>query len=108
MADRVNPALFEAQTPQQVIESREASHGDYRLQAAVAQEIKNLLRTGVGWHQLSASEKESLDMVAVKISRILNGTKPDADHWLDIAGYATLCYNQITTGSSLGQSGETK
>jgi hypothetical protein len=40
-------------------------------------------------------QRESLDMIAHKIARILNGNPNVHDHWHDIAGYATLVANDL-------------
>ena len=37
----------------------------------------------------------SLDMIAVKISRIVNGNPSHRDSWLDIAGYAMLVADRL-------------
>lgn len=88
-------------TAQEVIESREASHGDYRTQAAMAQKLKQQMQASEGWGKLTYPQKESLEMIAVKISRILNGSASEPDHWTDLAGYATLCSNLLTKGTHL-------
>lgn len=86
---------------QDVIESREATHGDYLQQATLAQNIKGLLHSAPGWHLLDADQQEALDMIAVKMSRSLHGNGQEPDHWLDMAGYATLVHNRLTKGKSL-------
>lgn len=88
-------------TGQQVIEERETAHGDYHLQATFAQALKQEFHQHEGWKKLNYEQRESLDMIAVKISRILNGNPNDADHWRDIAGYATLTTNLLTKGTHL-------
>jgi hypothetical protein len=90
----------ESQTANSVIESREASHGDYLLQSYMAISIKDIFRKQAGYSKLSADQRESLDMIAVKMSRILHGNCDEPDHWLDIAGYATLCYNRLQPGET--------
>lgn len=87
--------------PQAVIESREASHGDYTVQASYAQHFKGLLRGHPKWAKLTITQKESLDMIVVKMSRILEGNPNEPDHWTDIAGYATLITNLLTKGTHL-------
>jgi hypothetical protein len=39
--------------------------------------------------------RESLDMISNKIARIVNGNPSEPDHWIDIAGYATLIANRL-------------
>ena len=87
---------------QEVIEARENSHGDYLHQATFAQDLKKSFRDRTeAWKKLSPEQRESLDMIAVKISRIMNGNPNVVDHWTDIAGYATLISNLLTKGTSL-------
>jgi len=40
---------------------------------------------------------EALHMIALKVARLVNGQINHADSWRDIAGYAMLVCNQITT-----------
>ena len=77
--------------------ARNATHGDYAVQAFVAANLKSTMRNADGWHRLSSEMRESLDMVAVKISRILTGDPDFADHWHDIAGYATLVEKSLAS-----------
>lgn len=88
-----------AAAPQIVIETRESSHGDYSKQAACARAIKDIIDHDA--EGLTPAQRESLDMIAVKISRILNGNPNEPDHWLDISGYATLVHNLLTKGTHL-------
>lgn len=71
--------------------SRKKTHGDYKHTAEVIQAMKLIARRGEGtWPGMTAQQKESLDMILHKIGRILSGDPGIADHWHDIAGYATL------------------
>jgi hypothetical protein len=47
---------------------------------------------------------EALDMIAVKISRILTGDPNYSDNWHDIQGFAKLVENRLLTGSSYKES----
>ena len=44
---------------------------------------------------LDAYQREALDMIAHKIGRIFAVDADFLDHWLDIAGYATLVHRQL-------------
>ena len=59
------------------------------------QELKDVMREVDGWHNLTPSQRESLDMIQHKIGRILNGDPTYDDSWKDIAGYATLIVNEL-------------
>lgn len=79
---------------QEIIATRQATHGDYATTAAFAQQIKSLFRGFSG--KMSADQRESLDMIATKVARILSGNPNDIDHWADIAGYAQLVVNRLS------------
>jgi len=78
-----------------VVTERGESYGDYTIQAEIAQTLKDLLRECRGWDNLEYHQRESLDMIACKISRILNGDPNHLDSWVDIAGYATIVATRI-------------
>ena len=71
-------------------EERGRTHGDWLKQAEMASGLKQRLRAGENWNRLSASQREALDMICVKMSRIVSGNPDDPDHWDDIEGYAFL------------------
>jgi hypothetical protein len=56
----------------------------------MAQTIKGIMRTEQGWYSLNDMQRESLDLIATKMARILSGDANEPDHWEDIAGYAML------------------
>lgn len=87
---------------EQTLAERETSHGDYRDHAHTAQGIKNVMLNSTKWQSLSDPQKESLDMIAHKVGRILNGDSNFIDSWRDLAGYATLVVNilQNTEGAT--------
>lgn len=73
-----------------LLSTRATTHGSFASNAHISQDLRRYFRDQAGWHLLSEVQRESLDMVATKISRILSGNPNHADHWGDIAGYATL------------------
>lgn len=97
--DGVGVVLNSVSSAQGVVESRESAHGDYAKQSDTARALKHLIH--INDKHLNAPQRESLDMIAVKISRILHGNPNEPDHWLDIAGYATLVHNILTKGTHL-------
>lgn len=80
---------------EQLLKERSSVHGDATQQFNVAQALKSLFRNYVSEDKFPNPESylvaiEALDMIAVKLSRIMVG-KPDyQDHWDDIAGYAKI------------------
>lgn len=93
----------------ETLQSRDATHGHYPY---VAQTIQDLKRVATEADErahaanpdkvrLNAAQAEGIAMILHKIGRILNGDPNTADHWHDIAGYATLNSNLITKGTHL-------
>jgi hypothetical protein len=73
------------------LEERGNQYGDVEEQATVAESIKaSMRRYPEHWEALSPVKKQSLDVIALKISRIICGNPLQPDSWHDIAGYAKL------------------
>lgn len=80
-----------------VIDEREKTHGDYERVARLSQNLKTLIRSEP--HQLTHRQLESLEMICVKIARIVCGNPNEPDHWIDVQGYAELIHKrQANTG----------
>jgi hypothetical protein len=84
-----------------ILNDRTKTHGDYYNNAATAQALKEVMRRGVNWTSLNDRQRETLEMVATKIGRILSGNPHEIDHWKDIAGYATLIEQWLTPPADL-------
>jgi hypothetical protein len=78
-----------------VLNEREKNYGDYGDVSDTSQRIKNVLRQNPNWDELYQFQRESLDMIANKIARIVNGDKDYVDSWVDISGYAQLVVDRI-------------
>ncbi len=75
----------------QVIASREKTHGSYANTARVAQTLKRILRAETAnYETLTFRQRESLDHICTKLARIVSGDASEPDHWLDIQGYAKI------------------
>lgn len=90
-----------------LIAERGKTHGNYEEHARAAQRIKHVMQNFLiirpasdnpiaPYHYLTESQRESLDMIAHKIGRILAGDPDFRDHWDDIAGYAKLVAERCT------------
>ena len=84
-----------------ILDERENTHGDYYRVAMMAQSIKEAMCVGDNWEELDDLQRESLEMIASKIGRILSGNPHEVDHWRDIAGYATLIERWLTPSAGL-------
>lgn len=74
----------------EVLEERKKTHGDWKQQSRLSQVLKGIIRQSEYYSKLSLPQCEALDMILHKVSRIVEGNPNEKDHWLDIAGYATL------------------
>jgi hypothetical protein len=79
------------------LQERGKRYGSFDGHAKVTQEIKFIINKALYDRQktVTASMKESLDMIAHKIGRIVNGDPFYADSWIDIAGYAQLVADEL-------------
>lgn len=79
-----------------LLQARQQTHGDFKTNAYISQQIKTLY--SIHGYPQNNVHREALDMIALKLSRILSGQANHKDHWDDIAGYAKLaseaCPNQ--------------
>ena len=75
-----------------LIERRAQTHGDFTRNAEVSQTLKDVLGHHSPEHRLEYTERqrECLDLICTKLSRITSGQASFKDHWDDIAGYAKL------------------
>ena len=80
---------------QQTLDKRSKTHGDFRDNANTSQRLKDVIRLAPNYLYLSYIQRESLDLVCTKISRILGGDHNEPDHWLDILGYIELAHNDL-------------
>lgn len=85
----------EADATEQLITARGSRYGKFKDGAEIMQELKDVMREVDGWHNLTPSQREALDMIQHKIGRILNGDPTYDDSWKDIAGYATLIVHEL-------------
>lgn len=72
-----------------LLNERAKTHGSFEMNARISQDIKKLFHD-YGSGSLGPIQREALDMIALKLSRILSGYQLYKDHWDDIAGYAKL------------------
>jgi len=92
-----NPIVTQA--VDETLKSRGSTHGDYKLQCEVTYKLKDAVDWG-NRKGLKPFQKEALDMICVKMGRILIGNDMEPDHWHDIAGYARLVEKEILSGTN--------
>lgn len=77
-----------------ILEERGSRYGKFIDHARITQNLKTIIDENDNG-KLTWSQRESLDMIAHKIGRILNGDPNYADSWIDIAGYAKLVADEL-------------
>lgn len=96
MQDEIDRTIEDAIHPglEVLVNDRNITHGDFRTNARLSQEIKAVLRSYEGWDHLDDVEKEVMDMIALKFSRVLSGRSLEKQHWEDVEGYAHLALRE--------------
>ncbi len=91
----------EQQADQRVLEAeageplgRRATHGEFYHAAAAYDGIKAAIDRHLK-KELPPPQRYALDMIAVKLARIVAGDNYHEDHWRDITGYASLVADKL-------------
>jgi hypothetical protein len=79
----------------EIIQTRRSTHGPFAQQFAFAQMLKLIFRKSPQYKNLTGVQRETLDMAATKLSRILIGDPHVPDHWDDLAGYSRLAAMEL-------------
>ena len=82
-------------TVNDTLDERGKRYGNYLRQTEISNDLRTRMMNTPGWENLEVDQEDALTMIAVKISRILNGTPDYSDNWADIAGYATLVADRL-------------
>lgn len=78
-----------------VLAERGKRYGEFEHQAEYAQGMKRIFQSSPKWEKMKDDQRESLELIANKIGRILNGDPNYDDSWVDIAGYAKLIADRL-------------
>ena len=87
----------ETTTVNKTLNARAQIYGKFKDGAALMQSIKRELSAHAAKHNKTFADDqwEALEMIVHKIGRIVNGDPDVTDHWVDIAGYATLIAERL-------------
>lgn len=80
---------------EKVLHERGKRYGEYPDHAMITQDIKRAIHSGRSWDSCNPHMQETLDMIAHKIGRIVNGDPYYVDSWTDIVGYARLTEKEL-------------
>ena len=80
-----------------VLDERADQYGSFMQSADTAVKIKGAMHNAIARNDmhLYPDQLQALDMIASKMSRIVNGNPNLRDSWLDIAGYAMLVADRL-------------
>ena len=81
----------------EILKERGKRYATFIDNAKVSQALKAEIWSSENWigEKLNADQKEALELIALKISRILTGDPDYVDNWDDIAGYAILVSKRL-------------
>ena len=77
------------------LDERGKRYGNYLEQTEISNDLRTRMMNTPGWEAMEVDMEDALTMIAVKISRILNGDPFYSDNWHDISGYATLVAERL-------------
>ncbi len=82
-------------TIEATLAERGKTYGVYTEHAKITQDLKKVMHATPKWVTLAPHQKETLEMIAHKVGRILNGDPNFHDSWHDIVGYAKLTADEL-------------
>lgn len=81
---------------------RGGTYGDFRENARIGQNIKKAMRDSPNWHVLPPYMQEGLELIALKMSRMLSGDPLYHDNPHDLIGYAKLIEDRAAQDREAG------
>lgn len=78
-----------------ILQERDGAYGDFDVVAYRSQRIQFHMRLHDTTKKYTETQREALQMIASKLSRIATGDANHRDSWIDIAGYAQLAADSI-------------
>ena len=83
-----------------IIKQRASEYGPYVRMCTLAQDLKRIIKHSPSNQDrlIKDHQRESLDLIATKLARLLNGDPGHIDSWRDIAGYAQLVVTEEEKG----------
>jgi hypothetical protein len=89
----------------ETLAERGKRYGAFSGHAEITMDLKRVFTNAIYSRNvvLWDDQTEALHMIAHKIGRILNGDPNYADSWIDIAGYAQLVADRLTSAQGADQ-----
>lgn len=76
-----------------ILADRTPKYGAFIDNATISQSVKDIFHQSPNWTKLRADQQEALDMMCIKLGRILSGDPNHKDSWQDLAGYPLLTFS---------------
>jgi hypothetical protein len=77
------------------LQERLHTHGDFRINALVSQQLKAVVKNTPNWSSMSPVQHEAIEVVLAKIARICVGDANFKDNYRDIIGYTQLAIDEL-------------
>ena len=84
------------QSVEDLLAAREETHGNFHVQAEAAQRMVECVNRSEGWSRLAPWMRYAIQVILMKVTRIVHGDCRQPDHWQDIQGYARLVERELT------------
>ena len=88
-------AAMDPKSVDAVLNERGGRYGTFESNAKTCQLLKNVLHAQDGWYRLSYVQREAVEMIMHKISRLVNGDGTYLDTVVDISGYNQLMLDHM-------------
>lgn len=89
---------------EKIHQERKNNYGSFKVNAAISQKLKVAIQVTPKYKDLSTTQKEGLDMVCSKLSRLLTGDCNHRDSWIDMIGFLNLIVEEMDYAQGEGRS----
>ena len=79
----------------QTLDEREKAYGEFAVLAPAIQALKSVFRASAAYPNMTAVQREAMEMDIVKTCRIWYGDPMHFDSWRDKAGYSMLAVEEF-------------
>jgi hypothetical protein len=80
----------------EILNERESKYGQFTDLATAAQAFKSITRAAPAYPRMTSVQREAMEMILLKVCRVIYGDPMHFDSWRDIAGYAALAVEEFS------------
>ena len=77
------------------LNERQSTHGSFTENAVIVDRLMAVISNTANWPDMSAVQREAVNMAIRKLARILIGDALLLDNWRDLVGYLQLAINDM-------------